>query len=118
MRYRIEHAAEKVNDGYMRRLLVPALSALLLAVLAACESTSASVARDIALDAPQRCMHCGWIESKREIQQGVADPYAPVIYEYTVRMADGSHSVFREQLSVRWRVGERLIFIAGAGAAD
>lgn len=101
----------------MRRLLVPALSVLLLAMLAACDSTRASSAPDIAPDAPRRCTHCGWIESKREIGPGAADPHAPVLYEYTVRMADGSSRIFREEPSVSWREGERLIFIAGAGGA-
>jgi hypothetical protein len=62
---------------------------------------------------PRRCLHCGWIESKREIVPAAADTAAPRIYEYTVRMSNGSSSVFREQLPVSWRVGERLIFIDG-----
>ena len=99
----------------MRRLLAPALSALLLTGLAACESSSGGVARASATDAPPRCAHCGWIESKREIGPDVADPAAAAIHEYTVRMADGSLRVFRQEPSVRWRVGERLILLAGAG---
>ena len=61
----------------------------------------------------RRCMYCGWIESKREIVPGVADPHALQVYEYTVRMRDGSSSVFREELPVSWRLGERLIVIDG-----
>ena len=99
----------------MRSLLAPALSVLLLAVLAACESCNAGVVRASAPDAPPRCAHCGWIESKREIGPDVANPAAAAIYEYTVRMADGSLRVFRQEPSVRWRVGERLILLAGAG---
>ena len=97
----------------MRRLLVAGLSALLLALLAACESTRVAIAPDRTLDAPRRCTHCGWIESKQQITP--ADGYAPVIYEYTVRMANGSLRVFREGPAVRWRVGERLMLLAGAG---
>jgi len=91
----------------MRRLLAPALSVLLLAALAACESSTAGMVRASAPDAPGRCTHCGWIESKQEI-----GPDA--VYEYTVRMTNGSLRVFREEPSVRWRVGERLILFAGA----
>ena len=98
----------------MRRLLVAALSAL-LALLAACESTRVVVAPDRALDAPRRCTHCGWIESKQQIGLDVADLHAPAIYEYTVRMANGSLRVFREGPAVRWRVGERLMLLAGPG---
>ena len=99
----------------MRRLLVAALSALLLALLSACESSSASVALGSAPDAPRRCTHCGWIESKQQIGLDVADLHAPAIYEYTVRMANGSLRVFREGPAVRWRVGERLMLLAGSG---
>ena len=102
----------------MLRLLARALSVLLLAVLTACESGSGGVVRaaasDSALNAPLRCTHCGWIESKQEIRPDVAHPDAPPIYEYTVRMADRSLRVFRQEPSVRWRVGERLILFAGA----
>jgi len=61
----------------------------------------------------RRCPHCGWIESKRQILASVADPAALAIYEYTVRMGDGTSSVFREELPVSWRLGERLIVIDG-----
>ena len=98
----------------MRRLLVAALSALLLALLSACESSSARIALGSAPDAPRRCTHCGWIESKQQIGLDLGDLHAPVIYEYTVRMANGSRRVFREGI-VRWRVGERLMLLAGAG---
>lgn len=54
----------------------------------------------------RRCTNCGWIESKREVLPG--------IYEYTVRMGDGSSSVFREALPVSWRLGERLMVIEGS----
>ena len=48
-----------------------------------------------------RCRYCGSIESKREIE--------PRVYEYTVRMRDGSSRVFQEALPVTWREGERLL---------
>ena len=67
------------------------------------------------VQAARGCPHCGWIESKREILPGVAAPGALKVYEYTLRRADGSSSVFQEALPVRWRLGERLIFIDGAG---
>ena len=95
----------------MRRLLAPALSVLLLA---ACESGSAGIVRVSAADAPPRCTHCGWIESMQEIGPDVADPNATAVYEYTVRMADRSLRTFRQEPSVRWRIGERLILFAGA----
>ena len=102
----------------MRRLLAPALSVLLLAALAACESSSGVIVRASAsegvLESPLRCAHCGWIDSKQEIEADVAHPHAPAIYEYTVRMADGSLRLFRQESSVRWRVGEQLILFAGA----
>ena len=66
-----------------------------------------------AVHAVQRCPHCGRIESKREIVPSVADPRSPRIYEYTLRMADGSSTVFEEALPASWRVGERLTVIDG-----
>jgi len=65
----------------------------------------------------QRCPHCGRIESKREIVPKLADPLSPKIYEYTLRMADGSSRVFQEALPVSWRVGERLTLIDGEDPA-
>jgi hypothetical protein len=56
----------------------------------------------------RRCAHCGWIEAKREMPRGAADPHAAAVYEYTVRMTDGSSSVFQQALPASWRVGERL----------
>jgi hypothetical protein len=67
-----------------------------------------------ALPAPRRCPYCGWIDSKRQLAPLSGDPHALRSYEYTVRMGDGSSRVFREQLPVSWRLGERLVFIDGA----
>ena len=55
-----------------------------------------------------RCPHCAWIESKREV--------APGMYEYTVRTADGSGSIFQQALPTSWRVRERLMLIDGTEA--
>jgi hypothetical protein len=44
------------------------------------------------------CQACGWIESIRADQ-------------YTVRMRDGSSRIFDEMPGVKWRLGERLLFI-------
>jgi len=68
---------------------------------------------ELTLGAVRRCPRCGWIESKREIVPGVADLHSPKTYEYTLRMADGSSTVFEEALPASWRVGERLTVIDG-----
>lgn len=95
-----------------RAALVP-----IFAMLVACDGTGASDALDAAPGATRRCSHCGWIESKEEIRPGASGPDAVVVYEYRVRMADGSRGVFREKASPHWRVGERLIFIGETDAA-
>lgn len=66
---------------------------------------------ELTVHAARRCPHCGWIESKRQIPSSVADPQSLGIYEYTLRMRDGSSRVFRETLPASWRVGERLTLI-------
>jgi hypothetical protein len=63
-----------------------------------------------------RCPHCGRIQSKRRLGPAAADRYGAPSYEYTVSMADGSSRVFREQMPVSWRVGERLYYVDGARA--
>ena len=68
----------------------------------------------VALAALRRCPPCGSIESKRELAPLSGDAHTLLSYEYIVRFADGSSRVFREQLPVSWRLGERLIFIDGA----
>jgi hypothetical protein len=60
------------------------------------------------------CQYCGWIESKREIVPGVPDPEAAQVFEYTVRMRDGSSSVFEQALPATWRRGEGIIVIDSA----
>lgn len=39
--------------------------------------------------------------------------FDPPSYECAVRMAVGSSRIFREQIPVSWRVGERLYYIDG-----
>ena len=51
------------------------------------------------------------------------DPPASAVYEYKVRMADGSSRTFREKAPASWRLRERLIFVdandaRGAGEAE
>lgn len=70
-----------------------------------------------AVHAVQRCRRCGSIESKREIPPGAADPHALQNYEYTLRMADGSISVFQEALPASWRLGERVMVIDGTAGS-
>jgi hypothetical protein len=66
----------------------------------------------------RRCPNCGSIESKRALPRLASDPRALLSYEYSVRMGDGSSHLFREQMPVSWRLGERLILIGGAGSLD
>ncbi|MEA3195875.1 MAG: hypothetical protein QOD26_4208 [Betaproteobacteria bacterium] len=104
----------------MPRAYALLLSALLLPALAACEADIEKEA--VALLAPaelpareaRRCPHCGWIESKREIPPALAGPRLARVYEYTLRRADGSSSVFQETLPATWRVGERVVLIESA----
>lgn len=96
------------------------------------EQISAGQARR-ALSARRQCEECGVVASTREIRQrregsefgefgaagdvtrgGRSAPDESTrIYEVTVRMQDGSNRVFVQTSPANWRVGERLIFIAG-----
>lgn len=116
----------------MPRLLAPVLTTLSLSVLfgavtivlygALVPGGTGFDAQALALpaqlertgDTVRRCPQCGWIEWKRKILPGGPDPDARLSYEYTVRMADGSSRVFREEAPISWRLGDRLIFIDGA----
>jgi len=94
------------------------LPALLLALLAACapvieERDALPQQPSLKIAVGGYCANCGWIEAKRELGPQAGDADLPAVYEYTVRMADGSSSRFREEHSVHWRVGERLMYIAG-----
>jgi hypothetical protein len=57
-----------------------------------------------------RCPSCGWIEGKREI--------TPKVFEYTLRMGDGSVSLFQETLPTTWHLGERMVVIEGIDSPD
>jgi hypothetical protein len=101
----------------MSRLFPTVLCALLLP-LAGCD---AIVEPDEVAPPPRsatpgalRCPHCGWIEARQEILPLVADPRALQVFEYTVRMADGSSRVFQETLPASWRLRERLVVIDGS----
>jgi len=103
----------------MSRLFLSVLCALLLP-LAGCDAIPeldevALPPRSAAPGAP-RCRHCGWIETRRELLPLLADPRALQVFEYTVRMADGSSRVFQETLPTSWRLGERLTVIDGSAA--
>jgi hypothetical protein len=106
----------------MRRAFASLLSLLVLPALVACEAGITGEAAGLLAPAEvpvreaRRCPHCGWIESKREILPEVADPLVARIYEYTLRRADGSLSVFRETLPATWRLGERVVVIDGTGS--
>jgi hypothetical protein len=123
--YRADRVALRHDNAWdMTRtaLSIPILLVVLFAATAALFNTTAvpsgvdSIAAVLPMPAApisRRCPQCGWIESKREILAMVKDPAARAIYEYTVRMGDGTSSVFREELPVSWRLGERLIVIEG-----
>jgi hypothetical protein len=68
--------------------------------------------------APLKCPSCGWIEDKREILPGTTGAPAPKTYEYTLRMADGSVSLFRETMPTKWHLGERMTLIEGIAPLD
>jgi hypothetical protein len=103
----------------MSRVFLAALCALLLP-LAGCdivperEALAAQPPVQLAGPAPRRCPDCARIVAKREILPLVADTGALQVFEYTVRMADGSSRVFRETLPTSWRLHERLGFIDGS----
>src|SRR3954468_21211509 len=68
--------------------------------------------------APLTCHSCGWIEDKREIVPEAMDASAPKTYEYTLRRADGSMSLFRETMPTKWSLGERMTVIEGISPLD
>jgi hypothetical protein len=65
-----------------------------------------------------RCPSCGWIEAKRELAPLIANPRTLKIYEYTLRMPDGSMGVFQETLPTSWRLGERVMLIESNGPLE
>jgi hypothetical protein len=89
---------------------------LLASALCACEpgmEQADELLVELTLPRARHCGHCGWIESKREIVSVLVDPLAAAVYEYTLRMPDGSSSMFRDTLPAIWRVGERVGVIQG-----
>jgi len=92
---------------------------LLVSALCACEpgmDAAEELLVELTLPRARHCAHCGWIESKREIVRAVVDPLAMRVYEYTLRMPDGSSSLFQETLPAGWRLGERVGVIQGISA--
>jgi hypothetical protein len=88
-------------------------------MLTACQliaEVDAEAVAPLTVHAVQRCPQCGWIESKREMVSSATDPRSPGIYEYTLRMGDGSSRVFQETLPTSWRLGERMTVIDGTGS--
>jgi hypothetical protein len=67
---------------------------------------------------PFHCRNCGWIEEKREVSADTLDPSALKTYEYTLRMADGSVSLFRETMPTTWHLGERMTVVEGISPLD
>jgi hypothetical protein len=53
-----------------------------------------------------------------QVQFSPDGPQASKIYEYTLRMQDGSIRVFQETLPTSWRLGERMMLIESNGALD
>src|SRR6185295_18828047 len=77
------------------------------------EPVAAAEAAPFLLGGPRAgCASCGWIEAKRELVPLLAaDPLARRVYEYTLRMQDGSKSVFQETLPASWHIGERVVLV-------
>lgn len=58
------------------------------------------------------CASCGSVESIRHIDPATGLP----VYEFTVRMRDGSARESSESTPGRWRAGERVLLIGGPKA--
>jgi hypothetical protein len=92
---------------------------LLTSLISACEpamEASDALLVELTLPRARHCGNCGWIESKRHIVPIPADSPGAAIYEYTLRMPDGSSSLFLDTLPASWRLGERVGVIQGSGA--
>jgi len=95
--------------------------AVLFGAVACLLEPEAAAAPEPLLLAPlhlRRCASCGWIEAKRELLPLLVDPQALRVYEYTLRMQDGSMSVFQETLPTSWRLGERVMLIEAGATLD
>jgi hypothetical protein len=97
----------------MFRTCLTFLSALLVACTTAVDNDALPPLVEAKASSARHCGHCGWIESKRELAPSVAQPWAPLVSEYTLHMPDGSRSVFHETHPAAWRVGERVGVIDG-----
>lgn len=95
-------------------LLLCAVSALTGVMISACEPMLASSPQPVQTGTESHAKLRGWIESKREITPPGIDARVSGSYEYTARMGDGSSHVFREEMPMSWRQGERLMFIEGS----
>ena len=78
---------------------------------AAWPADRAAIEAEVPAPRASRCPACGWIESRREIP-GVD---AVLVYEYVLRMTDGSSRVFQEALPPK-RLRERLVHIDGTAS--
>jgi hypothetical protein len=61
--------------------------------------------------ARQKCDECGVVQSMRTVEP---TKNSAAVYEYTVRLADGSIHVLADSYAANRRVGERIILV-GAG---
>jgi hypothetical protein len=67
-----------------------------------------------------RCPECGVVQSMRTIESTGEDAPEAVmktVYEVTVRLRDGTTTVFTAAVPRDWRPGSRVIVIAGAEAS-
>jgi hypothetical protein len=60
-----------------------------------------------------RCEACGVVQAIRRI-----DPVGelPAVYEFTVRLRDGSTRLSSNASQAKWRAGDAIMLIGGAGA--
>ena len=77
---------------------------------AAVEAAPASSPEAPAANGRTRCPRCGFVESIRRVE---AAGLAPVAYEFTVRMRDGSLRTSSDSSVGRWLVGDRVILVGG-----
>ncbi len=61
---------------------------------------------------PSDCESCGSVESIRHTDPATGLP----VYEFTIRMRDGSIRESSEEKTGRWREGERVLLIGGSKA--
>jgi hypothetical protein len=59
-----------------------------------------------------RCNACGVVEAIRRVE---AMGNLPAAYEFTVRLRDGSTRLTSDASQARWRAGDAIMLIGGAG---